>query len=313
MRGGSLRGGSLAARAILVLVAACSGASAGSETGPGAAGKADKSAAEPGPAPPGFADVKAKPAVVTVGGEVQPYANVFVRRLPNTDAARFTFVRSATTTCETLPARGDELVAELTVSRYLTPAEDATHPSKRPLSVAAARLGRAPDATLAKPAPWSEPFIEPTTATVMFGTIDLALGDKGTIRGTVMAQVCPQEQAPSAEENPPGALSLTFEGVRLRVRGVVERGGEVVISTSPLACDGSASGDLDVTLTLDGGGLKGLRTSGWATEASAAYDGTRSAKRAGGALDLDLRGKVGGHPIELVGKAPVRPCTNKAR
>lgn len=294
--------------ALFATLAACGG-----DPKQSAAPDAPHAASSAAPAPPGFGGVKAEPARVELAGRLVPYANVFARRLPNTDATRLYFVRSASTQCETLPARGDgELIAELVVSRFLTAREDAAHPSKRPLSVASATVfdGGAALELDAIPAPLGDPFIEPTTATVMFGTVDLALPKGATLRGTVMAQVCPQEPpAADAVENAPSGLNLTFEGVRLRVRGVIERRGEIRLSTAPLRCDDSAQGDLDLTLSLDSNGLRTMSSRGWSTKSESSYEGTRGAKRnSKGELELDLRGSLGPHAIELVGTAQPRAC-----
>lgn len=293
--------------ALLLGIAGCGG-----EPKPSAA-PSSVHADAPAPAPPGFGGVKAEPARVEIAGRAVPYANVFARRLPNTDATRFYFVRSATTQCETLPRRGDpELLAELLVSRFLTAREDPAHPSKRPLSVARATVydGAAALELEKAPSPLGEPFIEPTTATVMFGAVDLALPKGAALRGTIMAQVCPQEaSAPDAVENAPSGLNLTYEGVRLRVRGVMERRGELHVSTSPLRCEDEPQGDLELVLTLGRDGLQSMSSRGWATEGAAQFEGTRSAKRnAKGELEVELRGTLGAHSVELVGAAPVRAC-----
>ncbi len=307
-------------KAMVVLGAACWGCS-GSAGSDAPAGRAE--APPPGQAPKGFDASLGEPALLRIDGKPISVANVFARRLPNTDATELTFVSASDVTCESLPTeRDDKFLAALVVSRYFV-SDKSGGPSKRPFAVRSATV-RSTDGNTSHSAGknWGElrePFIEPTTATLMFGKLDLHVAaPKLDLEGAVMAQVCLPAAADKAVENAQPGLVLTLANTKIRVRGATlttSAGSSVLrISNTPLACDALPLGDVDVRVELDGkGGAKSVVLDGVAAPGSASlnlsFQGSAEVKKKAGAdFELAIKGSFGDAALLLEGSVTARKC-----
>jgi hypothetical protein len=294
---------------------ACSSASSGEAP-------SHASAPPPGTPPPGFSGKDGPPAVLRIDGREVAFGNVFAQRLPNSDTTRFTLVSSADITCETLPKRADQsYVGEIVVSRFFAREADGK-PSKRPLSVSAATFkidGKESTVGGKSFGPLLEPFVEPTTATVMFGRVELALpASHVELSGTLMAQVCLPATSPCAIENLQPKLELSYVGTKVRVRSATltaqpKGGSELRIASTPLSCDAEAQGDLEIRIALDGKGeASPPRIAGLAVEdsalAKASFNGQSRASKRGSDIELDIKGSVGGSDLMLSGAVTPRKC-----
>lgn len=292
--------------------------------GSSASGEAASHAAAPPPGtpPPGFSGKDGPPLVLRIDGKEVAFGNVFAQRLPNSDTTRFTLVSSTDVTCETLPKRdGASYVGEIVVSRFFAP-EAGGKPSKRPLSVSAATFkvdGKESSVSGKSLGPLLEPFVEPTTATVMFGRVELALPESHVeLSGTLMAQVCLPATSTTATENLQPKLELSYLGTKVRVRSVTltalpKGGSELRISSTPLSCDPEPQGDLEIRIALDGKGEAGQpRIAGLAVVdsalAKASFDGQNKASKRGSDVELEIKGAVGGSELSLTGVATPRKC-----
>ena len=259
--------------------------------------------------------------MLRVQGEPVAFRNVFAQRLPNSDTTRFTLVSSADVTCDGLPTPDDpSWVGEIVVSRYFEPEKDGK-PSKRPLSVSAASFradGKVTRVAGRRFAPLLEPFVEPTTSTVMFGRLELTLPTGNIdLRGTLMAQVCLQATSAGATENLQPGLELSYAGTKVRVRGATIHklgvGSELRISTTPLSCDAEPTGDLEVRIALDAkGDAAAPRVAGLAADDSAlsksSFQGTGRATKRGSEIALEIKGTIGGSELSLNGPVAPRNC-----
>ncbi len=279
-------------------------------------------APKPGTPPPGFSGKDGPPAVLRINGSEVSFGNVFAQRLPNSDTTRFVLVSSAEVTCETLPKRSDSsYVGEIVVTRFFA-AEADGKPSKRPLSVSGATFkvdGKESTVSGKSFAPLLEPFVEPTTATVMFGRVELALPASGVeLRGTLMAQVCLPATSASASENLQPKLELSYIGTKVRVRSATltplpKGGSELRISTTPLSCDEEPQGDLEIRIALDEKGVAAApRVAGLAVEdsalAKASFAGSSHTSKRGAELSIEIEGSLGGRELSLKGLATPRKC-----
>jgi hypothetical protein len=292
----------------------------GGSTVSGEAASHAEAPAPPGAPPPGFSGKDGPPAVLRIDGREVTFRNVFAQRLPNTDTTRFTLVTSPDITCEALPKPTDaSYVGEIVVSRFFAPEADGK-PSRRPLSVSAATFkldGKESTVSGKSLGPLLEPFVEPTTATVMFGRVELSLAHV-ELRGTLMAQVCLQATSASASENLQPKLELSYVGTKVRIRGVTvtasaKGGSELRISNTPLSCDPASQGDLEIRIALDAkGDAAAPRVTGLAVEdsslAKATFDGKSRATKRGNDVELDIRGSLAGREVSLSGMATPRKC-----
>lgn len=276
----------------------------------------------PGTPPPGFSGKDGPPAVLRVDGKEVAFATAFAQRLPNSDTTRFTLVSSADVTCESLPQRADaSWVGEIVVSRFFAREADGK-PSKRPLSVSAATFkvdGKESSVGGKSFGPLLEPFVEPTTATVMFGRVELALpASHVELSGTLMAQVCLPATSTAATENLQPKLELSYVGTKVRVRGVTltslpKGGSELRISSTPLSCEAEPQGDLEIRIALDAKGAAAApRVTGVAADdsalAKATFEGQSRATKRGSDIEIDIKGSIGGSELSVGGVATPRKC-----
>jgi len=279
----------------------------------------------PGTNPPGFSNSLGPTAILRIDGREVPFGNVLAQRLPNSDTTRFTLVSSADVTCEKLPLPSEStFIAAVVVSRFFS-AEADGRPSKRPLSVSAAtfKVDGDKSASVAGQSfgPLLEPFVEPTTMTLMFGRVDVTLPlDHIELKGTLMAQVCLPATNAEAIENLQPQLELSYVGSKMRVRGAVMAVGsagtdELRISGTPLTCDDLTQGDREVRIGIDkkSGAATPPRVVGVAADdsarAKASFSGaSRVNKSANGDLQIDVKGTFSGRALELVGTVSPRKC-----
>jgi hypothetical protein len=164
-----------------------------------------------------------------------------------------------------------------------------------------------------------EPFVEPTTATVMFGRVELALpASRVELRGTLMAQVCLPATSASATENLQPKLELSYVGTKVRVRSatltaLATGNSELRISSTPLSCDDEPQGDLEIRIALDAeSDAPPMRVAGLAVEDSAltkaSFDGTNRTKQRGAEVEVEIKGSIGGLELSLTGTATPRKC-----
>ncbi len=223
-------------------------------------------------------------AVLTKGGSPQAYSRVLVRRLPFSDAALFSFV-SGGATCDRHPKPGDsDFIAELLVSRFFV--QDGAAPSRRPLMVRRLLVG---STLLEGPFPIKEPFIEPTTATVMFGSVEIERGSEA-LHGNVMAEVC---LPPAVEERDQvsSEFFLSYMGARIRARGALISGSVLRISTAPLRCGDPVQGDFEVTVDTR---TSAVSIDGLAVIPKSTFEGSAKANKSGNAFEVDIKGAIGG-------------------
>lgn len=242
------------------------------------------------------APTKGSALSVKRAGQELAVARVFSQRLPYSDAVTFTLVDRAAVDCNSLPRAGEPgFVASLLVSRYLS--AERGEPSRRPLRVKLFKVG---DQQVEGPFDWSEPFIEPTTATLMFGQVDAA-NVTLAIRGQIQAEVC-LPLAPNGKENVAPSFLLSYLGARLRVRGATIKNGVLRLSTSPLTCSDELQGDFE--LRLQG---QSVSIDGWASPRSSDFQGKAEVSRRGSEHVLSVKGTLVG-PLELEGTVTPRAC-----
>lgn len=260
------------------------------------AANVEKTSAE-APPPPSSTDRPADAAALVKDGRELGYAKVLVRRLPFSDAALFSFVNDAAS-CDLAPKPGDaNFVAEMLVTRFF--AQEGAAPSRRPLMVKRLTVG---SAVMDGPFPIREPFIEPTTATVMFGTVDITKGGV-SLRGNVMAEVC-LPPAADEREQVSSEFFLSYMGARVRARGAIVTGSQLRISTAPLRCGDAPHGDLEVTLDTK---TSAVAIDGFAVTPKSGLEGSAKAVKSGSAFEVDVKGSLGG-ALEVRGSLTPVAC-----
>jgi hypothetical protein len=233
---------------------------------------------------------------VTNAGRELPVTRVFSQRLPYSDAVTFTFVDRNDVDCSSLPRAGAPgFVASMLVSRYLS--SERGEPSRRPLRIKHFTVGRQ---QVDGPFDLLEPFIEPTTATLMFGEVRAAAATVA-IRGKVQAEVCLPPPA-EGKDNVAADFLLSYLGVRLRVRGATLKNGVLRLSTAPLTCSDEVQGDFEVRLQGET-----VAIDGWASPRSSAFVGKAQLSRRGSEHLLKVNGTLGG-PLVLEGAVTPLGC-----
>ena len=247
---------------------------------------------------PNLAAAPTKGSALSVqrAGQELAVTRVFSQRLPYSDAVTFTLVDRAAVDCSSLPRAGEAgFVASMLVSRYLS--AERGEPSRRPLRVKFFKVG---NQQVDGPFDWLEPFIEPTTATLMFGQVDAADATLA-IRGQIQAEVC-LPPTPNGKDNVASSFLLSYLGARLRVRGATIKNGVLRLSTSPLTCSDELQGDFE--LRLQG---QSVSIDGWASPRSSDFRGKAEVSRRGSEHVLSVEGTLLG-PLELEGTVTPRPC-----